>query len=100
MYIDAIETLCQELEKALAIERIKIYTSIKQLIDDVRSYVNENKEEGNVIDCNSSNIYFAELLSHVMPISGLEENNHPEEQRFLWIQTSINKLRSVRCFDL
>jgi hypothetical protein len=100
MYIDAIETLYLEIPAAIPGERIKIYTAIKQLIDDVSVYVFECKQEKEIIDCNNSNLYFTELLSHIRPLTGLEVNKHPEEQQLAWIRSSIMKLRSVHCFAL
>lgn len=98
-HIEAIETLCEAMRTAPAAERITRYTAIKQLIDDVRAHVAMCKEDNEIIDHNSSNIYFTTLISHLRCLAGLEENTFTDDDQFLWIMTEIGRLKHPCCFD-
>lgn len=99
-YILSIEILCKKLETASPNNRIMIYAAIKQLVDDVLSYVDECKKYGENIGRGHAHIYFAELLSYVTQVAGLEENHSSEDQQFALIHGSIDKLRTNHCFNL
>lgn len=97
-YIAAIELLCQSLESASKIERITLYTSIKQLVDEVLSFVDQHQKER--VGLGNAGMYFTNFLSHVKQVVGLAENTHLEDQQFSWIKAAIDKLKSPSCFGL
>lgn len=99
-HINAIELLCHEMETASQVKKVIIYTSIKQLSDDIISHVDTCRREGEPIDQGHAKGYLHILLSHVRQIAEIDSSNHLIEQQFVWLRTEIGKLKSKICFDL
>ena len=91
-----IKELAEEILTLETVNRVKNYSVIKQLLDDLRS-------EGEIkqIPLGPYKVYAATLLTHCRVMAGLEaDDGHDERQHLRWIYAELDKLRSVHCFNV
>jgi hypothetical protein len=95
--LNAIEALIESLADQSHVERLKAYTAIKMLLEELRKYADSEEQGGNPIP--NANIYLNEMD---MPLKGyveLENYGHRKDQYIVWLNTGIRKLKSFHCFN-
>ena len=98
MRLNALELLISELRHMEPIQRLQTYSTIKTFLDEIEAYVIEHESEN--LDHGNAGIYIAEMYSPLETIVGLDNNGHEESSNFGWLETGIDKLRSVHCFNI
>ncbi len=94
--LDALENLIGAIASADQIERLKLYTAIKTVVSELKTYVHESSDvevPGNL------NIYLSEMITPLRCAARLESNGHDDELNLSWLRRSISKLRSSHCFN-
>lgn len=91
-----IKELAEEILTLETMSRVRNYSVIKQLLDDLRV-------EGEIkqIPLGPYKTYATTLLMHCRAMAGLEaDDGHDESQHLRWVYAELDKLRSVHCFDI
>lgn len=94
--LTAIETMVETMKSSSYFERIKTYTAIKMLTDDLEQYAK---------DYETWNAYMSEKFSNlnwsVASLAKIDEGNgHDDVNHTNWALTAINSLRSELCFNV
>lgn len=96
--LESVELIISEIIAMSPVQRLMAYSTVKTILDEIEAYVDEHESEN--LDNGSAGIYIAEMFAPLEALAGLEESRHDEIQHKVWLSSSLDKLRSVHCFDI
>lgn len=97
--ISSIEMLVRTLEGQPREERLKSFSTIMTLLNELKDYAKRQADAGKPIP--NVGLYIAEMMEPLRRLAGLEEPPaQGESQDVIGLLSSLKKLRSHHCFNL
>lgn len=98
--IDSIEELIRTFEGKPKIERLHIYSTTQTLISEIRNYAESRDEDGEAVP--NVGLYLAEMATPLRCLARLENEDecHDDSQNIVSLMGSVQKLKSIHCFNV